>query len=305
MQQERAAPERSGDFVGSLARGLAVIQAFGADASRMTLTEVAERTGLTRAAARRFLLTLHQLGFVAYDGKFFALTPKVLSLGFSYLSSLDFWEATRPYLEDVTHALNESCSAAVLDGADVVYVARSAARHRIMSVVLRIGSRLPAHATSMGQVLLGALGEREWQAYCAKAQLSRFTSRTLTDPAALLQRVRATREHGYALVDQELEEGLRSIAVPICDGRGAPMAAINISTQAARVSKSAMLRDFLPRLRTAAARIGAPSPEASACAAAPRVSIPARDGGCRRARRVPASRGRRRATDAGRQARLR
>ena len=249
--------ERSGDFVSSLARGLAVIQAFGSDADRMTLTEVAERTGLTRAAARRFLLTLHQLGFVSYDGKYFALTPKVLSLGFSYLSSLDFWEATRPYMEEVTHALNESCSAAVLDGPDIVYVARSAARHRIMSVVLRVGSRLPAHATSMGHVLLGALGERELQAFCTGTALPRFTSRTITDPAKLQQRVQATRTHGYALVDQELEEGLRSIAVPVCDAKGSPMAAINISTQAARVSKSEMLRAFLPCLKDAATKIGA------------------------------------------------
>lgn len=249
-------PERSGDFVASLARGLAVIQAFSADASRMTLTEVAERTDLTRAAARRFLLTLHALGFVTYDGKYFALTPRVLCLGYAYLSSLDFWEATRPYLEEVTHRLNESCSAAVLDGGDVVYVARSAARHRLMSVTLRVGTRLPAHATSMGQVLLGGLGDREWQAYCRQATLTRYTSRTLTHPDALLARVRAVREHGYALVDQELEEGLRSLAVPVYDGKGVLRAAINLSTHAARISKAAILRDYLPGLRTAAGKIG-------------------------------------------------
>lgn len=252
-----AKPQRNGDFVTSLARGLAVIQSFSAESGRMTLTEVAERTDLTRAAARRFLLTLHALGFVNYDGKYFALTPRVLCLGFAYLSSLDFWEASRPYLEEVTHALNESCSAAVLDGPDVVYVARSAAPHRLMSVTLRVGTRLPAHATSMGQLLLGGLNEREWQHYCRETDLARHTSRTLTDSDALLARVRAAREHGYALVDQELEEGLRSLAVPVFDATGKLRAAINISTQAARVSKTAMLRDYLPHLSAAASKISA------------------------------------------------
>ncbi|MGF1627145.1 MAG: IclR family transcriptional regulator C-terminal domain-containing protein [Alphaproteobacteria bacterium] len=250
-------PEGSSDFVTSLARGLAVIQAFSAESSRMTLTEVAERTGLTRAAARRFLLTLHTLGFVTYDGKYFALTPRVLCLGYAYLSSLDFWEATRPYLEEVTQALNESCSAAVLDATDVVYVARSAARHRLMSVTLRVGTRLPAHATSMGQVLLGGLNDREWQAYCREAVLTRYTSRTLVRPDALLARVRAVREHGYAMADQELEEGLRSLAVPVYDAGGALRAAINLSTHAARISKAAILRDYLPPLKAAAAKISA------------------------------------------------
>ena len=257
MDETQPKTERTGDFVTSLARGLTVIQAFSADARRMTLTEVAERTDLTRAAARRFLLTLHQLGFVAFDGKYFALTPRVLSLGFAYLSSQDFWEATRPYLEEVTHKLNESCSAAVLDGSEVVYVARSAAPHRLMSVALNIGTRLPAHATSMGQILLGGLGDDTWQAYCRNTTLSRFTSRTLTDPTALRVRVCAARDHGYVLVDQELEEGLRSLAVPVYNDKGEMLAAINVSTHAARVSRTAMLRDFLPHLRATAMRIGA------------------------------------------------
>ena len=257
MAKIKEKPERSGDFVTSLARGLAVIQSFSTDANRMTLTEVAERTDLTRAAARRFLLTLHTLGFVTYDGKYFGLTPRVLSLGYAYLSSLDFWEATRPYLEEVTHALNESCSAAVLDGSDVVYVARSAAKHRLMSVMLRVGTRLPAHATSMGQVLLSGLNEREWQRYWRETELTRHTARTITDMDTLLARIRATREHGYALVDQELEEGLRSLAVPVFDSKGELRAAINISCQAARISKAAILRDYLPHLKCAAGKISA------------------------------------------------
>ena len=192
------------------------------------------------------------------DGKLFELTPKVLSLGHTYLSSLDFWEAARPYLADVTRLTRESSSAAVLDGPDVVYVARSAAPHRIMSVALNVGTRLPAHATSMGQILLSAMPQDALQAYLDRAPFERFTRRTLVGAGTLRERLRMVQQHGYAMADQELEEGLRSLAVPIRQGQddGKVLAALNVSAHSARISKSAMIRDFLPHLRRAADKIG-------------------------------------------------
>lgn len=246
---------KSSDFVGSLARGLSVIQAFGQDAPKMTLSEVAERSGLNRAAARRFLLTLCDLGFARTDGRLFELTPKVLSLGYAYLSSMDFWQAAGSYLEDVTRSLDESCSAAILDDTSIVYVARSSAPHRIMSVSLQIGSRLPAHATAMGQVLLSGLEDTCLAAYLKESELKRFTRHTLTDGSELTSRIEEVRRQGYALVDQELEEGLRSIAVPVVSTSGEVFAALNTSSHAARVPKSTMLRTHLPILQTAAEKI--------------------------------------------------
>ena len=251
------AETKSSDFVTSFAKGLAVIQCFGADAPRMTLSDVAERTGYNRATARRFLLTLVSLGFAETDGKFFELTPKVLSLGHAYLSSLNFWEAARPYLAEVTRLTHESSSAAVLDGSDVVYVARSAAPHRIMSVSLTVGTRLPAHATSMGQVLLAALPDDRLQKYLAAAPFERFTRHTLVEAAALEQRLEQVRQQAYAMADEELEEGLRSLAVPIEQAGGQIVAALNISAHSGRVSKATMIDDYLPHLRCAAEKIGA------------------------------------------------
>ncbi len=252
MNEAEQEQGRSRDFVGSFARGLAVIQAFGAEARSMTLSEVAERAGLNRAAARRLLLTLCELGFARSDGKRFELTPRILDLGFAYLASLDVWEAARPFLDEVTARIDESCSAAVLDGESIVYVARSAAQHRIMSVSLHVGKRLPAHATSMGQVLLAGLEPQALEDYLAGATLERYTRRTIVDAGELRQRLAAVREHGYALVDQELEEGLRSIAVPIRTPAGVLLAALNVSSNVSRVSRTKMLREYLPVLQHAA-----------------------------------------------------
>jgi IclR family pca regulon transcriptional regulator len=242
----------SKEFVNSLARGLSVLQSFGRDARRMTLSEVAERTSLNRAAARRSLLTLVELGFVATDGKYFELTPRVLTLGFAYLSSLEFWEAARPVLDAVSRDLEESCSAAVIDGSEIVYVARAAARHRLLSIALTIGTRLPAHATSMGQVLLAGLDQKALDRYFAAADLRRFTPTTLTARAEIEARLAAVRAAGHVTVDQEFEIGLRSIAVPIRRRDGSVAAALNVSTHAARCDLGQMEERFLPRLRQAA-----------------------------------------------------
>jgi IclR family pca regulon transcriptional regulator len=248
---------RPGDtWVQSFARGLAVIRSFSAEAPRQTLTEVAQRAGLTRAGARRILLTLVQLGYVKSDGKLFTLTPKILDLGFAYLSSLPLWNRAEPVMEDLVDAVHESCSAAVLDGAEIVYVLRVPTR-RIMSINLGIGSRLPAATTSMGRVLLAALPQDEADALIAAHPPQRFTPRTLTDPAALRAELERVRRQGWCLVDQELEEGLVSLAAPIVDRRGTAIAALNVSGQAQRTPAARLEAEVLPKLREAAQRISA------------------------------------------------
>src|SRR3954470_7163384 len=205
---------RSPDFVQSLERGLAVIRAFDAEHPELTLSEVARATGLTRAAARRFLLTLVDLGYVHTDGRRFALSPRVLDLGYAYLSGLGLPDIAEPHLERLAAEVRESSSVSVLDGDDIVYVAR-VPTSRIMRVAINVGTRFPAHATSMGRVQLAGLPEAGLDAYLARAELRPLTSRTLTDPDALRAELARIRAQGWALVDQELEEGLRSVAAPI------------------------------------------------------------------------------------------
>jgi IclR family transcriptional regulator, pca regulon regulatory protein len=243
----------SGEFVQSLARGLAVIRAFDADHPELTLSDVARRAGITRAAARRFLLTLESLGYVAADGRAFRLTPRVLELGFSYLSSLSLPEIVQPHLEALSRDVDESVSAAVLDGADIVYIARVPTR-RIMSVRITIGTRFPAFATSMGRALLAGLPDAAADAALAASDLSRLTDRTLTDPAKLREELARVRDQGWSLVDGELEPGLRSIAAPLHARDGRVVAALNVSTSATRDSVEHLLEAYLPPLlRTAAA----------------------------------------------------
>ena len=222
-------PADGSDFVQSLARGLSVIKAFDADHPSMTLTEVAERTGFTRATARRFLLTLEQLGYVRMSGKDFALTPRVLELGYSYLSSQRLADVIAPHLNDLSAEVHESASAAVLDGNDIVYIARSAAR-KIMQVNITIGTRFPAYATSMGRALLAWLPQPEAQRILVDSKPSQLTAYTRTSPAQLAETLETVRAQGYAFVDQELELGLRALAMPVRDARGTVIAAINISS---------------------------------------------------------------------------
>ncbi|MCD4535404.1 helix-turn-helix domain-containing protein [Nocardioides sp. cx-169] len=220
-------------FVRSLARGLEVITAFDAEHTTMTLSEVAARTGLSRAAARRFLHTLRALGYVRLDGAHFALTPQVLRLGTAYLSGLGLPQVVQPHLERLTGEVGESTSAAVLDGPDIVYVARVATR-RIMTVGITVGTRFPAYATSMGRVLLADLPDADLDAYLAATPLVPLTERTLDRPDALRAELRQVREQGWAAVDQELEAGLCSVAAPVRDASGRVVAALNISTSAVR-----------------------------------------------------------------------
>jgi IclR family pca regulon transcriptional regulator len=220
------------NHVQSLARGLAVLPAFDADHRELTLADVARRTDLSRAAARRFLLTLGDLGFVRTDGKLFALTPQVLRLGAAYLTSLGLPEIASPHLERLSAQVGESSSCAVLDGDDVVYVARVATR-RIMSVGIAVGTRFPAYATSMGRVLLAALDDAELDAYLGRTDRTRLTPTTLVDEKPLRAELARIREQGWAFVDEELEIGLRSLAAPVLDARGLTRASVNVSMSGA------------------------------------------------------------------------
>ena len=249
-------PERAEGFVQSLARGLAVISAFDADNPEMTLSEVARRTGLSRATARRFLLTLAQLGYVRADGSNFALTPRVLRLGIAYLSSLGLPAVARPHLQDLAAQLGESTSVAVLDGDDIVYVARVATR-RIMTVGISVGTRFPAYAASMGRVLLAGLDDQALEAYLARVELTPLTNRTVRTADALRAALVEVRQQGWALVDQELEIGLRSLAAPIRDARGQVIAALNVSTNAPAVASEPVPDSYRDALVATAAAISA------------------------------------------------
>jgi IclR family pca regulon transcriptional regulator len=244
---------RGAHYVQSLERGLAVIKAFDARHPQLTLADVARITGLTRAAARRFLLTLADLGYVRTNGKRFSLTAQVLELGYAYLSSMTLSEVAQPHLEQLSAQVHESSSVSVLDGPDVVYIARVAAS-RIMTVSINIGTRFPAHATSMGHVLLAGLPARELGTYLRRTPLDRLTANTVTDPDELRVELENVRAQGYSIVDQELEEGLRSVAVPV-HAAAAVVAAVNISTHASRRTLDEVRTDLVPHLRTTADRI--------------------------------------------------
>jgi IclR family pca regulon transcriptional regulator len=242
---------RSTEFVQGLERGFAVVRAFSADFSSLTIAQVSERTGFTRAVARRYLMTLQALGYVHKSGDRFSLTPRLLDLGFTYLSTLDVTSVVQPYMGKVTSTLHESCSVSVLDGHDIVYVARRAAK-RIMSINLAIGSRLPAHATSMGKVLLAFLPPPELESYFASVDLERLTEHTIADEAALRAALAEIRELGWAIANEETEYGVRSIAAPIRDREGYVHAAINVAGHAARVTVGQLRKDYLPVVLDAA-----------------------------------------------------
>jgi IclR family pca regulon transcriptional regulator len=241
-------------YVQSFARGLEVIRSFSTEAPRQTLTEVAGRSGLSRAGARRILLTLETLGYVHNDGKLFNLTPRILDLGFAYLSSMPIWNLAEPVMEALVGEVKESCSAAMLEGTDIVYVLR-VPTHKIMSISLGVGSRLPAYCTSMGRMLLSALPEAELMKCLQASTPTARTKYTVTDVKELAAKVAQARKQGWSLVNQELEEGLVSMAAPITNRAGQTVAALNISGQANRTSAKAMQETMLPQLLAAAQAI--------------------------------------------------
>jgi len=242
-----SAPSGDADFVQSLARGLAVIRAFDENRPQLTLSEVARQTGLTRAAARRFLHTLVTLGYVRSNERYFSLSPRILDLGYSYLSSLGLPEVALPHMEALVSIVRESCSVSVLDGDDVVYIARVPAK-RIMSVAISVGTRFPAHSTSMGRVLLADRDPASLENYLARVRLEPQTELTVTDPAELRAILAQVREQGYALVNQELEVGLRSLAVPIRSRSGPVLASMNMSMDMSRGDVESIRAELLPRL---------------------------------------------------------
>jgi IclR family pca regulon transcriptional regulator len=245
--------ERARDpyFVQSLERGLAVIRAFDGDNPAMTLSDVARRTGMTRAAARRFLLTLADLGYVRSDGRQFMLSPRVLDLGYAFLSGAGLPAVAEPHLEALVAEVHQTSSVAVLDGDDVVYVARVAVR-RIVNVAIAVGSRFPAYSTSMGRVLLAAQPDAWLDEYFRRVDLRPLSPRMVTDEPTLRTSLEEVRAAGYCLTDQELEPGLRSIAVPLRAASGAVVAAMNLSVHVGTETTATMRRVLLPRLRAAA-----------------------------------------------------
>ena len=239
--------EHETDFVQSLQRGLAVIRAFDAVNPTLTLSDVARLTGLPRAAARRFVLTLVDLGYIRVDGRQFRLSPQVLELGRPYLSSLTLPEIALPHLRDATNELRESSSLAVLDGTDIVYVAHAPAK-RILSISITIGTRDVAFATALGRVLLAGQDDEWLDHYLATVDMPPITPRTITTPKKLRAELTRIRRQGWALVDQELEDGLRAIAAPIHDEHGNVIAAANFAVHASRWSNNAIRDTLLPRL---------------------------------------------------------
>ena len=250
---QRNSPKPSDSYVQSFARGLEVIRSFST-ASAPTLSEVAKSNGLTRASARRVLLTLCSLGYVKSDGRQFALTPKILDLGFAYLSSLPIWHVAGPVMEELVDSIQESCSLSVLEGTDIVYVLRVPTR-KIMAINLSTGSRLPAYCTAMGRVLLAGLPDEEIRQILAASHLRAHTRHTITDPKKLLDKIHQARRRGWSLVDEELADAYTSLSVPIFNAQGETIAAMNVGGPMNRAAASVMVKTLLPHLQRASERI--------------------------------------------------
>ncbi len=245
------------NYMASLARGLEVMRGFSRERRHMSIAQLAQKTGIPRASVRRCLYTLAQLGYVGTDdGRNYALRPKVLGLGHAYLSSTPMVVAAQPYLDRVSEAVNESCSLATLDGEDILYLARSVTS-RIISVTLNVGSRLPAHCTSIGYVLLANLPPDELDAFLEKAELKAYTERTITSPEKLREQLAQVHQADYAIADRFMEIAVRSIAVPVRNAAGKVVAGMNVIVEANRVSLRDMRSLYLPHLQAAAAELGA------------------------------------------------
>lgn len=246
----------SPDFIESLARGLDVIRGFGPVHRGMSLTEVADGSGLARPTARRILITLQELGYVRSDDGVFFLTPRVMELGMAYVDSTDIWELSRAHLRDLVAETHESCSIAQLDGSDIVYVARVAVP-KLVTLSVSIGTRFPAAVTSLGKVLLAALDPAELDAVLAQPSRSGVTPVEPLDRAALDRSLREVRARGWAATDQQLARAVRSVAAPIRNGDGVVVAAVNVNAHAMETSMDTLLEDFLPPLLRTAGRISA------------------------------------------------
>jgi IclR family pca regulon transcriptional regulator len=240
------------EFMTTLAKGLAVLGSFGEQRPMMTLSQAATMSGLSRATARRVLLTLRELGYITQKGRNFSLAPRILELGFAYLSTQSWLDRAEPLMKELSHDVQESCSAAILQGAEIVYVARMPAPHRIMSTTIAVGTRLPAFHTSLGRVQLGFLDAAELAKRLAESVPPPLAAKAITASDALLARIKADRAQGYSIVDEELEKGLRSIAVPIVTRGGINVGAINLSAHSSRTTRNDLRDRFLPKLVTVA-----------------------------------------------------
>ena len=238
----------------TLAKGLAVLGAFGRERPTMTLSEAAQVATLSRAAARRVLRTLTALGYVEQSGHVFSLSPRIVELGFAYLSTQSWVDRAGALLRELSERLGETCSAAILQGSEIVFVARIPAR-RIMSTALGVGSRLPAFHTALGRVLLGFLDEAEIWRRLMSLRIEAYTPYTITDVHALFERVRDDREQGFSIVDEEIERGLRAIAVPVHDRCGQALAALNIAIHTSRATRSELRERLLPELQGIATQL--------------------------------------------------
>lgn len=235
------------DYVNSFARGLEVLRAFNRTGQKMTLSQVASETGNTRAGARRILLTLIHEGYAVSDGKFFDLTPQVLELGHSVLSSKGVWEIAKPFIDNLSSETQESVSAAILDKFDVVYVS-GAQYHRVISVGISVGARFPAHCTANGRVLLAAQPDDQWSDMLSRIKLTKMTDKTVVDKKEFGKILERVRDQGWSFVNQELEIGLMSIAAPVKTSSGTLVGAINIGVPTLRISPEKMVSNVLPKL---------------------------------------------------------
>jgi IclR family pca regulon transcriptional regulator len=250
----RPIDESNREFVGTLAKGLSVIRAFGKESPAMSVSQVAKLTEMTRAAARRFLLTLHALGYVEFDGRSYRLAAKTLELGFSFLSSHSWLSIASPLLEMLKAELGESVSLTVLENADVVYLVRFPA-NRVMTLTMEVGSRRPAYCTAMGRALLGELPESEARRILDASDLKAHTPRTIIEKEMLMEEFRKARGSGYAIIDQELEDGLVAVSVPLRDARGMVLAAANVCGHSSYLGIEDLERRCLPALQDCVARI--------------------------------------------------
>ena len=248
--------ETSPDFIEALARGLDVLRSFRPQRAEMTLSEVATATGLARPTVRRILITLQELGYVAPTGRGFTLTPRVLELGMAYISSQGLWEIARPHMERLVTETNESSSMAQLDGSDIVYVARVAVP-KIIALAVTIGTRFPASSTSQGKVLLASLPPERLREVLAEPSRSWVTPRRRPAPDELEQTLRDVRARGWALADEDLAGGVRSVATPVRDGRGQVIAAMNVTVHAAETSVETLVEHHLPLLMRTASAVSA------------------------------------------------
>lgn len=251
------APTEKRHFINGLAKGLAIIRAFNDDARALTLAEAASRTGLSRAAARRILMTLEDLGYTARQGeRHFVLTPKVLSLGYAYLTSVPLWSFAQPVLESLVQEMRETCAIAVLDGTELVYALRIPL-YRIMNDGATVGSRRPLYCHSAGRVLLASMNPAQLESYFERVELKAYTPRTMTDPGQLRDELAAVARRGYSFVNGELQENVTGVSVPVFSPDGAVIAALNASFNRRNVLESTVLRQTLPKLRRAAERLNA------------------------------------------------